>query len=435
MAFIIITVAALLGLYMAWTIGANDVANSMAGAVGSKSLTIKHAIIAAGICEFAGAVLMGQHVTDTIRKGIVEPAAITSIPGLTGHEPVAILVIGMASAILAAACWLHLATWLGMPVSTTHSIVGAIAGFGIIAAGFHCVHWGKIGEIVISWFISPIAGGILAFIFFRLISRFILGSTQPVHAAIRMVPVIVFFVTFVLIMAVFYKGMQHIVAAKSLDWLTGRLTFLSAIGLGLISAIATRLILLRYPAAGKRLPLSDQFTLVEMIFVPLVIITSCTVAFAHGANDVANAIGPLAAIVDTIRTGTVMMKVHVPLWVLVLGGIGIVIGLSTGGARVMYTTGRKITQLTPSRAVAANIAAMSTVLVCTRLKLPVSTTDTLIGAILGIGMARGLSAVNIRVTRNIFGSWFVTVPVAAGLAIVFFLLGRVFLFQTILNAV
>ena len=429
----ILLITVLLGLYMAWGIGANDVANSMADAVGSRAISVQQAVIAAGICEFAGAVLVGAHVTDTVRKGIVDPGAVASLPGLAEGEAATLLILGMVSSLLAAAVWLNVATWKGMPVSTTHSIVGALAGFGIVAAGWQAVHWGKLGQIVASWFLSPFVGGILGFAFFKLIGKLILGKEKPVPAASRVLPFIVFFVTLVVTLSIVYKGLRHLIAEEA-DWLTGSWAFLIAGTISLLSALLSKILIARKLRGQEHLPLREQLRAIEGVFAPLVVITSCSVAFAHGANDVANSVGPLAAVADILSTGTVKMKVHVPPWVLVLGGGGIVIGLATFGYRVMHTVGTKITEITPSRGVAADIAASSTVLLCTRLKLPVSTTHTLVGAIIGIGLARGLTAVNRKVTIDIFKAWFITVPVVALLAILFFVLGRIFLFEVIHKA-
>ena len=425
MDIIILAVIALLGLYMAWNIGANDVANSMADAVGSGALSVKQAVIAAGICEFAGAVLVGSHVTDTIRKGIVDPSALSSMSGMLEGEAAALLVIGMAAALLSAAIWLHLATWTGMPVSTTHSIVGAVAGFGIVAAGIGSVNWGKMGQIVASWFISPVAGGLMAFIIFKIISRLILGNEKPARAAIKITPYIVFFLAMVVTLATIYKGLKHVL--KGIDWLTDTHTLLFAFVISVISTIISRLHVVKKLAGKETLPLAQQLELVEKVYVPLVIISSCAVAFAHGANDVANSVGPLAAVANILKTGTVEMKVPVPLWILVLGGAGIVLGLGTYGYRVMATVGTKITEITPTRGVAADIAATATVLVCTRMKLPVSTTHTLVGAIMGIGLARGLAGIDSRIAKKIFKSWLITVPAAAIVCIILFLLGRTFM--------
>ncbi|MFC1837454.1 inorganic phosphate transporter [Thermodesulfobacteriota bacterium] len=433
MDIIIIAIIALLGFYMAWNIGANDVANSMADAVGSGALSIKKAVIAAGICEFAGAVLVGSHVTDTIRKGIVDPAALASMPGMAEGEPAALLVIGMAAALLSAAIWLHFATWAGMPVSTTHSIVGAVAGFGIVAAGIGSVNWGKMGQIVASWFISPFAGGLMAFIIFKIISRLILGNEKPVRAAIKVTPYIVFFLAMVVTLATIYKGLKHVI--KGVDWMTDTTSLVVAIVISIISMIISRIHVKMKLADKDSLPIHEQLELVEQVYVPLVIISSCAVAFAHGANDVANSVGPLAAVANILKTGTVEMKVPVPLWILMLGGAGIVVGLGTYGYRVMTTVGTKITEITPTRGVAADIAATATVLICTRMKLPVSTTHTLVGAIMGIGLARGLAGIDSRIAKKIFKSWLITVPAAAIICIMLFLSGRTFMLDFVIGLV
>jgi PiT family inorganic phosphate transporter len=340
-------------------------------------------------------------------------------------EPAALLVIGMSAALLSAAIWLNFATMTGMPVSTTHSIVGAVAGFGIVAAGIGSVNWGKMGQIVASWFISPLAGGLMAFILFKIISKAILGQEKPVKAAIKVTPYIVFFLAMVVTLATIYKGFKHVL--KGLDWVTDTHTLLLALAISVISTIASRIHVKKKLNGKEFLPIHEQLEQVEQVYVPLVIISSCAVAFAHGANDVANSVGPLAAVANILSTGTVEMKVPVPLWILMLGGGGIVLGLATYGYRVMATVGTKITEITPTRGVAADIAATATVLVCTRMQLPVSTTHTLVGAIMGIGLARGLSGIDSRIAKKIFKSWIITVPVAAIICIILFLLGRAFM--------
>ncbi|MGV1101073.1 inorganic phosphate transporter [Thiovibrio sp. JS02] len=429
MDILIIAVAALLGLYMAWNIGANDVANSMADAVGSGALTVKQAVILAGICEFAGAVLVGSHVTDTVRKGIVDPDMLAAMPDLSAADAAALLVIGMTAALLSSAFWLHFSSWTGMPVSTTHSIVGAIAGFGVVAAGWQAVNWHKMSQIVASWFISPVAGGILAFILFKFISHAILMQDRPARAAIKYTPPIVFLMAGVVTLATIYKGLTHVI--KDVPWMNDNVALAIALAISIASWIASSRLIRKKLLGKEKLPIPQQLALVEEVYTPIVIVSSCAVAFAHGANDVANSVGPLAAVVHIVKTGSVEMKVGVPLWVLILGGGGIIFGLATFGYKVMDTVGTKITEITPSRGVAADLAATATVLICTRLKLPVSTTHTLVGAILGIGLARGLGGVNRAVTRKIFGSWLFTVPAAAGLSMLLFLCGKVFFFDTI----
>ena len=408
---VLVVIAIIVGLYMAWNIGANDVANSMADAVGSKALTIFWAVVLAGICNFCGAVLVGSHVTDTVRQGIIDTQAFTDEPRILAH--------GMVCAMLAAAVWLNLASYFGMPVSTTHSIVGAIIGFGILQAGLGHIHWGKLGQIVASWFISPLAGGIMAFAIFKLISRHILAVEKPVVAARKGVPVCVFFTFAILIIAIIYKGLKNI----HLDLKGSEAITLSIIG-GLIAAGISNLFIRRNRNYNGELPFEQQLVAVEKIFAVLVIITSCTVAFAQGANDVANAIGPLAAVAEIVKNNTVPGKVPVNIWFLVLGGLGIAVGLAMFGYRVMRLVGTKVTKITPSRGVAADLSTMVTVLTCSRLGLPISTTHTLIGAIIGVGLARGITAINRKVVASIFTSWIVTIPVSAGLTVLFYIIAK-----------
>ncbi len=408
---IIVVAAIIVGFYMAWNIGANDVANSMACAVGSKALPIFWAVVVAGICNFCGAVLVGSHVADTVRKGIIETQVFTHDPQMLAH--------GMLCALLAAAVWLNLASYFGMPVSTTHSIVGAIVGFGILKAGLGYVHWAKLGQIVASWLISPLAGGIMAFIIFKLISRYILSSEKPAVAARKGVPICVFVVCTTIILAIIYKGLKNL----HLDLSAHKAIVISILG-GLSAAGVSKLFAKRNRNYNWDLPLEQQLMQVEKTFVVLVIISSCTVAFAQGANDVANAIGPLAAVVEIVKTNAVPGEVPVNIWFLVLGGLGIAIGLMTFGYRVMRLVGMKVTEITPSRGVAANLASMMTVLACSKMGLPVSTTHTLIGAILGVGLARGITAINRKVVKSIFTSWIATVPVAAVLTILFYFIAQ-----------
>jgi PiT family inorganic phosphate transporter len=407
---ILVIVAMAVAAYMAWNIGANDVANSMADAVGSKALTIFWAVVLAGICNFCGAVLVGSHVTDTVRKGIIDTQAFAEDPRMLAH--------GMVCALLAAAVWLNLASYVGMPVSTTHSIVGAIVGFGILTAGLAHIHWGTLAQIVASWFISPLAGGAMAFLIFRLISRYILTVDKPAVAARKGVPICTFFTFGILTLATIYKGLKNI----HLD-LSGPAAISISVLVGLVSAAVAALLAARRANSDGELPYEQQLAQVEKTFVVLVIITSCTVAFAHGANDVANAIGPLAAVHEIIKHGEVPGKVSVNIWFLVLGGVGIGVGLATFGYRVMKLVGTKVTEITPSRGVAADLASMVTVLACSRMGLPISTTHTLVGAIIGVGLARGITAIDRKIVGQIFVSWGATVPIAAVLTIVFYLIG------------
>jgi PiT family inorganic phosphate transporter len=389
---VIIIVAIIIAVYMAWNIGANDVANSMADAVGSKALAIFWAIVLAGVCNFCGAVLVGSHVTDTVRKGIIDTRAFAQEPLVLAH--------GMVCAMLAAAVWLNVASYIGMPVSTTHSIVGAIVGFGILKAGIWHIHWDKMGQIIASWFISPLAGGVMAFIIFKLISRHILAVEKPAVAAQKGVPVCVFFTFAILTLAIIYKGLNNI----HLD-LNGPEAIALSVVAGFVAAATSMLLIKRKRNFNGQLDIEQQLKEVERIFAALVIITSCTVAFAHGANDVANAIGPLAAVFEIVRHNSLPGKVSVNIWFLVLGGGGIAIGLSTFGYRVMRLVGTKVTEITPSRGVAADLSGMITVLACSKMGLPISTTHTIVGAIIGVGLARGITAVDRKTISSIFISW------------------------------
>jgi PiT family inorganic phosphate transporter len=400
--------AAAFGLFMAWGIGANDVANAMATSVGAKALTIKQAIIVAAVFEFAGAFLAGGQVTSTIRKGIIDATAINGNPEL--------LVYGMLAALLAAGIWLLVASKNGWPVSTTHSIVGAIVGFAAVGIGVESVHWSKVATIAASWVVSPLLSGFLAFFIFMSVQKLILSKKDPLKYAKKYVPFYIFFVGFILALVTLLKGLKHI----GLDLSFGEAVIIAGV-CGLITMAIGAF-------AIKRIKIdpdedSDfRFTNVEKIFGILMIFTACGMAFAHGSNDVANAVGPVAAIVSIVKTGAVAQKSELATWILLLGGIGIVLGLATYGWRVMATVGKKITELTPSRGFAAELAAASTVVIASGTGIPVSTTHTLVGAVLGVGIARGIGAINLRVVRNIMLSWIVTLPAGGILAILFFFL-------------
>ncbi|WP_223788255.1 inorganic phosphate transporter [Marinicella meishanensis] len=398
--------AAIFGGFMAWGIGANDVANAMATSVGSKAITIKQAIIIAAIFEFAGAVLAGGEVTSTIRKGIIDASSVEDTPEL--------LVFGMLASLLAAGCWLLLASRRGWPVSTTHSIVGAVVGFAAVGIGTEAIKWSKVGDIVMSWIITPVIAGFIAFLIFQTVHHLILKQKDPLAKAKRYVPVYMFLTAFVLTLVTIKKGLKHVglnlsdVQAYSYAALSG--VIVALIGAYFISRIKV----------DKKKEKDFHFYTVEKVFAVLMVITASGLAFAHGSNDVANAVGPVAAIVSTAQTGVVAAKSGIQTWVLLLGGIGIVIGLATFGVRVIRTVGQKITHLTPSRGFAAELAASTTIVVASGTGMPISTTQTLVGAVLGVGMARGISAIDLKVVRNIFASWVVTIPAGASLSIVFF---------------
>ena len=401
--------AAAFGLFMAWGIGANDVANAMGTSVGSRALSLRQAVVIAAIFEFLGAVLAGGQVTATIRKGIIDPGLLAGNPEL--------LVFGMLASLLAAGVWLMVASTFGWPVSTTHSIVGAIVGFAIAGVGFDAVQWGKVASIVASWLVSPLLAGTLAFALFRSVQRLIFDAGDPFRAAKRYVPMYIFLVGFIISLVTVLKGLKHVGLDLSLSQSYG----LAAVA-GLL-AMAVGAILVGRIHAQADADRDFHFTNVERVFAVLMVFTACAMAFAHGSNDVANAIGPVAAIVAVVQSGgEVAQNSALPLWVLVVGAVGIITGLATYGYRVMAVVGERITELTPSRGFAATLAAAATVVVASGTGLPISTTHTLVGAVLGVGMARGIAAINMRVVRKIFMSWIVTLPAGAILSMVFFFL-------------
>lgn len=412
---ILIGLAALFGLFMAWGIGANDVANAMGTSVGSRALTVKQAILIAMVFEFAGAYLAGGEVTSTIRKGIIDAEIFADHPDD--------LVFGMMSALLAAGIWLAIASANGWPVSTTHSIVGAIVGFAAVGVDVDAVNWGKVGNIVASWVVSPMLAGTLSYLLFRSVQRLILDHENPFERAKRYVPFYMFLVGFLIAMVTLLKGLKHVLKDHQLALSFGD-SLLIALVVGIVVALFGSYLLSRIKR-DQSLEGSDRYANVERVFAILMVFTACAMAFAHGSNDVANAVGPLAAVVNVVQSGgSISAKVAMPSWILLVGGIGIVVGLATYGVKVMGTIGRKITELTPSRGFAAELGAAATVVLASGTGLPISTTHTLVGAVLGVGLARGIAALDLRVIGSILTSWVVTLPAGAGLAIVFFYLLR-----------
>ncbi|GAB4223318.1 MAG: inorganic phosphate transporter [Gammaproteobacteria bacterium] len=392
---------------MAWGVGANDVANAMGTSVGSRALTIKQAVIVAAIFESAGALLAGGQVTDTIRSQIIDIHALSATPE--------ILVYGMLASLLAAGLWLLLATHAGWPVSTTHSIVGAIIGFGLVNLGVDAIYWHKVINIVLSWIVTPLLSGLIAFGIFRSVQTLILSSNDPLNQAKRYVPIYIFFAAFIITMVTLTKGLKHL-GLHFTYWQCVMIAFAISVAITLLSYWALRRI---------KTKLSDDpkydFKNVERTFGVLMIFTASAMAFAHGSNDVANAIGPIAAVVSILNNGgAIITQSAIPNWVLVLGAVGIVTGLATYGYKVIATIGDRITELTPTRGFAAELATATTIIIASGTGLPVSTTQTLVGAVLGVGFARGIGALNLAVIRNIFLSWLITLPAGAILSIVFF---------------
>ena len=400
-------------IYMACNIGANDVANAMGTSVGSKALTFKQAIMIAAVAEFVGAFFVGGSVSDTIRKGMLDP---TVFEGAPYH-----LVYGMISALLAAALWLHIASYLGWPVSTTHSIVGGVVGFGVIAGGMDVINWGKVGQVVLSWVVSPVMGGLVAFLVFKFISKNVFSKRTPLAYAKNLLPYMVFVVFVILTNAMVYKGLKNL----HLD-----LSFINSL---VISLLVGSLAFVVTKFLAKKIPynaswdLQKQFHETENVFKYLQILTAFYVAFAHGSNDVANAVGPLAAVVAILKDGHVHMKVVMPPWILGLGGGFIVFGLLIWGAKVMATVGEKITELTPSRGFAATFGAATVVLICSKMGLPISTTHTLVGSVIGVGLARGLASLNFDIIKMIAISWISTIPFTAIISMLCYKIFLVFL--------
>ena len=403
---IILVVAVSFGFYMAWNIGANDAANSMGTSVGSGALTLKQAVIAASIFSFVGAVLLGGDVTNTIRKGMINPGIFADTPFY--------LIYGMLAALFATGLWLQLATYYGLPVSTTHSIVGAILGIGFTVGGLDALNIKKILQIFASWVVSPVSGGLIAFIVFTYIKKKIIDTKTPLHNVKTQAPYLAFSVFVILTLSLIYKGMKNLHLNVPFDK-----ALVISIGAGILSFLICNMLTKKIKGDEKN-GFKKEFHRMEKIFGYLQILTALYVALAFGANDVANAIGPLAAIVSAIQTKTVAMKIGVPIWVLALGGIGIAVGICTWGYKVIETTGKRITELTPSRGFSAEFGTATTVLGCSLMGLPVSTTHTLVGSIIGVGIARGIATLNFQVVKNIFLSWIITLPLTAILSIIIF---------------
>lgn len=474
MEIFLISLALIIGFYMLWNIGANDVANAVGTSVGSGAITLKKAIIIAAVLEFGGAFILGSNVSETIQKGIIDPAMFKDIPN--------VFVVGMLSALLATALWLQIATFFRWPVSTTHAIVGSVMGFGMLIGGYQAVQWAEVGGIALSWIISPTLSGVFAFLFFSFIQRKILFSFNPLLSTQRLAPAFVFVVLMVFLLSTLTGGIESLNLNLSFAYVLIVSSVISAIGAvicAIICNMQTKNAKMSYILAAthdRRLYslikvkkhlikaklstrnkeskeqlnklLNETNTLIEQakdkapfkaeldadyrdtesIFAMLQILTACFVAFAHGSNDVANAIGPVSAIIDVIRDPASLIKsttISTPL--LLFGGAGIIIGLATYGYKVIETIGNKITQLTPTRGFAAEFAAASTILVASKLGMPISTTHAIVGAVLGVGLAKGLSALNFKLIRDIFLSWVITLPSAAIFTVIIYTIFSLFL--------
>jgi inorganic phosphate transporter, PiT family len=405
--YLILIIGFVFGFYMAWNIGANDVANSMASAVGAKAITIRQAVFIAGILNIVGATFIGSHVTNTIRKGIVS-TEVMSDPHIA--------LAGALAALLAAALWVSFATWRSLPVSTTHSIVGAMIGFGIMAGGLSVINWGKLGAVVLSWVISPVFSLVIAFVMFKVIVRLILSRDAVFDRSIYLSPYFMGIAIFVVVLSFLFKTPLGNKLSISMP-LALIVAFVLAAVLGYIGKV-----LLRKFLAAKQ----DDTNGAEEVFRRIQIGTSCYVALAQGANDVANAIGPLAVIYFLVKTGTIGAKVPVPIFLLLFGGVGIALGIAMAGNRVMTTIGTKITTLTNTRGFSVDFAAATTVLLASKMGLPVSTTHAAVGGVMGVGLARGFEAVNFRIIFQIMIYWVLTVPASAITSMIIYKIIRIF---------
>jgi inorganic phosphate transporter, PiT family len=457
-------VVLVIGFYMAWNIGANDVSNAMGTSVGSGALTLRRAVLLAAVLEFSGAFFVGANVSETMQRGLINVEIFSSQP--------LILVLGMCSALLGTGVWLQVASYCGWPVSTTHAIVGAILGFGAVVGGFDALRWGEVTSIIISWILSPLLSAVISYLIFSVLQRKILFAMNPIEATKKLIPYLVFIVFSTFTLSLIFNGFENI---------NVEIPFVQAFGIsvaiGAFLGGVAYLLIKKLPLFGqsvaplhqhtphtvisldkaikhlqrvhassvgetnskvsllldevrtlsnqlrKETSLSEpasQYQSVEKMFVYMQILSACFVAFAHGANDVANAIGPVAAVFDIIKNGKISDTTYVPSWLLAFGGCGIVLGLATWGWRVIETIGKKITELTPTRGFCAEFGAATTILFSSKLGLPISTTHCLVGAVFGVGLARGFRALNLNTLRDIILSWIVTIPASAIMSILVF---------------
>jgi len=405
MDMIVIGVACLIAFVMSWGVGANDLANIMSTTMGSKAISVRNAIIIAIVFEIAGALLGGGHVTNTIRTGIININQLASVNDY---------IYGMLATLLAGSVWIWVASFIGMPVSITNAIVGAMVGFGGIALGIHAVHWQKVMYIAISWISSPLIAGTVAFLLFNTIRRWVLSRSHPAQRVRQLAPVYLFLVGVVLSEMIVIKGLAHFGIALGRPYALTLDVLLSVLVVCFGSLALKRS---RYAATD----LHAELTYVEKVFSWLMALTACAMVFAHGSNDVSIAVGPIAAIMGAVAHGeNLSASTPIPSWVIVFGCIGVILGFIVYGRKVIKTVGSGITALTPSRAFAATLSAATTVIVATSTGIPISATQTLVGAVLGVGLARGIGALNTAVIRNIFLSWVVTIPVAAVLSVLFY---------------
>ena len=398
---LILISAIFLGFFSAYGVGANDVANAMGTSVGSKVLTVKQAILIAAVFEFLGAFLAGGGVTQTIRKGVIDPELFA--------ENLDIFIYGMISALFASGVWLLIASLRGWPVSTTHTIVGAIVGFGIYTLGMDKINWSVVGNIGLSWITSPLSSALVAGVFYYICKEFIIKKQTRYEPLI--VNFYIFLAGFAIALITVTKGLKNIFKQQGFAP-----TFGDSVLISVVAALVFTFIFYTF----FRYKFKNTTRNPEAQFAYLMVFTSCAVAFAHGSNDVANAIGPLAAVNQaTNQLLNQPYSLETPLWILFLGAAGIVVGLATLGYRVMKTIGEKIVTLSPSKGFSAQLAAALTVVIASQLNMPVSTTHTLVGAVIGIGLVEGIGSINVKSVQTIVMSWVITLPAGALLAVIF----------------
>ena len=408
---IYIIAACCIGLWMTWGVGANDLANIMSTAMGSKAISVRQAIIIAIVFEIAGAFLGGGEVSSTIRSGIIEANQFANNPQ--------ILIFVMLSVLSASALWITVASYLGMLFSITNAIVGALVGLGVIMLGLHAVHWQTVSYIAISWILSPAIAGVLSYLLFISIRRWILGVEEPLEAAKQHVPIYLVLVAVVLAMMTTLKAVDHFHLKPGFFKMAAIMLATVAVVI-VVGFVAMRNFFVKVHERRHM-----QFAYIEGMFSVLMAFTACAMVFAHGSNDVAIAVGPVAGVISLVEAGNASHNGMMLNGIMLLGCLGVVLGLFMYGRKVIETVGSSITILTPSRAFAATLAAASVVVASTSTGIPVSATQTLVGAVFGVGLARGIDALNLDVIRNIFMSWVITIPVAAGLATLIFYLLRI----------
>ncbi len=429
---------ALLSFYVAWNLGANDVANAMGTSVGSKAVTLRQALIIAGVLEFTGAVLFGQEVSQTLATKIVNPALFATAPE--------VLLVGMISVLLAGGLWLQIATAKGLPVSSSHAIVGAIAGFSATAIGTQAIDWASIGKISIAWIITPLVSGIISALFYSQVKRWILEQSDPLQQLVEWIPWLSAGLISVFGVIVLPVVSQPIYAFLTQHWgfhlpahdVPLTIGAFAAVGLTLNSWRGVRGDLRSSrgegleargfsPPASPASPASPAY-LVEKTLARYQLLSACFVAFAHGSNDVGNAIAPLATIAYINRTGNVPLNgITIPLWILILGGAGIVAGLAVWGKKVIATIGEGIIPLQPSGGFCAELATATTILLASRFGLPVSTSHALVGGVVGIGLVQNIKSIQFKTVQGILAAWLITVPIGAGLGASIFAIARLFL--------